>query len=781
MADPGNQSRRILVNGEELSFTTDRTPRRADKYHPKTLEEARELLTPQLLDVKSQMESLEPALRADRVIIEAQVWANYLANSWFPKQLTRRLDLRPLGSRIIRDGVKITPVNGEQLSLSKSYLLSADMQGIEIMISLLNGEASNPGFSKAAEELQWFSGIKVSRAIDREAPTTAEDLFSYEAVLHPDPDASTSSQRVGASSAIIDKFGELVESVGGNVSSETDVVDGLTFLSLKLPPQSVESIAMFNPLRSLSPMPEVFLHTVDGGDTTELDTPDIKGNSAALPRVLVFDGGVDDQGTVFRGHVTTTDLTGRGLTAQYAEHGSAVTGAILYGDAATRGSFGQPVARVDHYQVFPSPVRQKPTEYPWILRNIREVVSSTNAKIVNLSLGPHVSVNDGEPHRWTAVLDKLAFERGVLFINAAGNNGMEVEPGLNRIQVPGDMVNGLTVGACDTPESQDSWDPTDYSAKGPGRPGGRIQPAVLSYGGTQTKGFGRIRANGSIHHDDHGTSYSAPLVTNIVAQLSRELGGRADAPTLRALAVHLAQSNGDTHDPKHHGYGRLAGDAVSLLDCNSHEATVVYQGVLARTEVRAFPLPFPPSFAKGDLELSWTIAYSTATDATEAGEYTNAGLEVVFRPHKEKYSMSIENPDGSTRTRVVHTKKDARDIVGHLKKGWNISSAPTTRSPKITRFEDDQRELGKWETLWHSQDRIRASSMQEPRLEVNHLSREGGQITRDTDDIEFSLIVTIRSVARKPIYDLVVQDFNVLTPLPVATPVNTVVQTTAQS
>jgi subtilisin family serine protease len=95
---------------------------------------------------------------------------------------------------------------------------------------------------------------------------------------------------------------------------------------------------------------------------------------------------------------------------------------------------------------------------------------------VSLSLGPSLPVDDRtEPHAWTARLDEIAEQRGVLFVTAVGNNGEDdAASGLNRVQVPSDMVNALAVGACDRPASEAGWARAPYSAVGPGRPGARM-------------------------------------------------------------------------------------------------------------------------------------------------------------------------------------------------------------------------------------------------------------------------------------------------------------------
>ncbi|MBT2534319.1 S8 family peptidase [Arthrobacter sp. ISL-48] len=774
MAANSGSGGRIFVNGELLGEPVVRASGGGPKYHPRTFNEARAVLAPQVTAIRNQLADLDPALRVKKVVIEADVWANYLANSYFPSRLINQLKFAPLGSKVI-DGILNLPSSGETPAPSKSFLLAVDEADLDALQELLRTGGNTKALQGAADELRQFTTFRLAEAHTNDSDgLVAAELCPYEAVLHPDPDHTTPHARAAASNAVLTKFTALVESVGGRVHSEhNDTVDGLTFVAVDIPPGQLAAVTAFNPLRTISPTPRI--ETLSGHDETIAPSeavPTGKKSDRNIPEVLVFDGGVDATTPFFKDSVTAIDLTGKGITAGDAAHGSAVTAAVLYGDLGQGQAIPAPAANITHYQIFPGP-KEDATEYPWILRQIREQVTKSEARIVNLSLGPRVATEDNEPHRWTAVLDKIAYERGVLFVTAAGNNGeKDASSGLNRVQVPGDMVNGLCVGACDNPEGNLSWRAAAYSGRGPGRPGARVQPGVVTHGGTRDDPFGRLRANGEIHYDGFGTSYAAPLATNVLARLVPELGPLADAPTLRALAAHFAE-NIDKHDVVEVGHGRLTNDVENLLNCTADEATTIYQGLLGRDEVLGFQLPYPESANSGTFDLRWTLAFTSATDSAEAGEYTNAGLEAKFRPHASRYPLRRKNPvTGKHETKVRHVRKDSKEIGDMVALGWIPGPNPATRQPKNNSAkEQTRRDQGKWESLWRAEDALQASSLEHPRIDISHVTREGGRITSDTEDIEFTLVVTVKSRKNLPVYSEVASQFTVLAPLPTVIPV----------
>ncbi|AOX45314.1 S8 family peptidase [Microbacterium sp. BH-3-3-3] len=754
---------RIFVNGEDLGQTIDRVSRGGEKYHPQSLEQARDLLEPQLGELQRRIAQIPPELRANRVVIEAEVWANYLAISYFPASLVSRLKFKPLGSRIVQDGVHRSQTKGDTESVTKSYLFSVDAGGIDEMVELLDGTTTGARSNKALEEVRQFTRITVAAPYVGEPDDDGlKELLPFEAVLHPDPDTSTLMERSGASPTTLEKFVKLVEANGGRVHADfNDVVDGLTFVALDLPASAVDDVTAFNPLRSLSPTPRIELATAPGADIADAVLDPAAAPVPGLPEVVVFDGGVQTDSGVFHDHVVYVDLTGLGFTPGPLAHGSAVTACVLFGQLTPGEPLPPAAASVKHYQVVEGPDTDS-SEYPWLLRQIRTVVERDKPALVNLSLGPRVPIDDREPHRWTAVLDKLARETGTLFITAAGNDGhRDRAANLHRVQVPGDMVNGLCVGAFVPTDA--GWDATDYSGRGPGRPGSRVQPAVVAFGGDViSPRFPRLRADGQLLLDGHGTSYAAPLVTHLAAELTRELGPRADAPTLRALIVHSA-TRLPGHDVLAVGYGRIVTDVNKILQCGPGQVTAIYQGSIARDEVRSFALPHPTGLTTGNFDVRWTLAFTTGTDSAEAGDYTNAGLETTFRPHALKHTFANGR---TTKTRNIETQ--AEEIAALLAEGYRPSRYPESFSaPSDFAPETALRDHGKWESISRWQFTKQGRSLHKPTIDISHVTRENGRLTTGTDEIEFSLIVTISAHADVPLYALAEVQYPVLTALPI--------------
>lgn len=757
---------RIFVNGEDLGHTIDRVSRGGEKYHPQSIEAARTLLVPQISEVQQAWERIPSRLRAERVVIETEVWANYLAMSYFPASLVSRLKFKPLGSRVVNNGTHRSQSKGDTESVTKSYLFSVDAAGLEGMMGMLHEPTLTTRSTDSFKDVQQFTRISVAApfvsAIEDDG---LGELLPFEAVLHPDPDTSTLAERVGASAATLAKFVDLVSANGGHVRADlNDVVDGLTFIALDLPADAVEEVSAFNPLRSLTPTPRIELATAPDEEVAEsIVNADGAITRPGLPEVVIFDGGVKTDTGVFQNHVDYVDLTGRGMTPRPLAHGSAVTASVLFGQLTPGEPLPPAAAHVTHYQVVESPDTDS-AEYPWLLGQIRKVVERDKPRLVNLSLGPRVPIDDREPHRWTAVLDKLARETGTLFITAAGNDGhRDRAANLHRVQVPGDMVNGLCVGAFVPTES--GWDAAIYSGRGPGRPGSRVQPAVVAFGGDAVSPrFPRLRADGQLLLDGHGTSYAAPLVTHLAAHLTRELGPRADASTLRALIVHSATRLPD-HDTTDVGYGRVAGDVDDILQCGPGQVTAIYQGIIARDEVRSFALPHPTGVpATGKYDVRWTLAFSTDTDSAEAGDYTNAGLETTFRPHALKHTFAKGN---KSYTRNVETQAD--EIAVLMSEGYRPSRYPESFSaPSSFAPEAVLRDHGKWESISRWECTKQGRSLHKPAIDISHVTRENGRLTTGTDEIEFSLIVTISAHADVPLYALAEVEYPVLSALPIA-------------
>lgn len=768
-----NGVRPILVNGERLRKRLDRVPGGGgEKFHPFTFDETREYLLPQARQLESSVDEFDDELRGSHIVFQATLLPNYLAASYFPTALIEVLDLVPLGSRTARGTLRTAQTEREDV-VTKSLILAGTDGAIGELRSLLEGGGDSRTERRAAESLRQFSDLRLpsSDEVLRGTPTDADrgtELALFESVLHPRLDRAGAS-RLPAADDVFRKWERYVRSLGGRVLRRyRRNLAGLTFVPVRLPIDAALDAARFNPLRAIRPMPAMrpLPNLLRAGSARVAPPPDARPLSGLS--VAVFDGGVDDASPIFQPAVVNDDLTTEPIHAPFVRHGSGVVGAVLYGRVESAGDeLGRPSTHVEHFRVVPHPNAASDPDAYWVLDQIVEQVEVNDFDVVNLSLGPDIAVDeDDEPNRWTATLDSLAYEHGVLFVTAVGNNGEEDDAtGLNRVQVPADSVNGLSVGACDLSSPTLGWQRTPYSPIGPGRPGGRVQPCGVQFGGLVTADpFLALQGDGSLLRTD-GTSFASPLVVNGLVVLSAELGrARSTQNNLRAFAIHYAEEHPDgalvSNDV---GFGRLP--VVYDLGCDTNEVTVLYEDQIDRDEVVGLPLPVPESVTSGMVELRWTLVITAPTDPTESTEYTKATVEPVFRPHIDKHRFTRDGGEPV----VVNVRTERKRVGELLADGFTPSAEPVTKSVSLFGPDEvDRRDAGKWETVRRGSVRMQARSLRSPRLDLSYIARDGGVLDTSESTIDYSLLVTVRTRPDITLYDDVRTTYQVLNPLTAA-------------
>lgn len=759
------RQRPLLVGGERLASPVTLARGGGKPYHPFTEEQARERLAPRATALRENAEAIPPEFRADRVVFQADMLANYLANSHFPSSLLNHLGLQPLGSRTI-EGEHHGRARDPEPRQSKSLVLAADADALRQMERFLSEQPSGRTARAAMNEIPRISDLRI--ATEREVvllrdpidmTQVAADLVAFEAVLHPNP---MSGQAVSENDSVYKKWLAFVASLDGEVREHAArPVGRLTFVPVRMPAHRAPEAAAFNPLRALRPMPVLRPRPTFTRSAARVQPP-ASTTPVSNVEVAVFDGGADSSQSLFHGCVTEADLISGPAKPDEAAHGDVVTSTLLYGLTSDGEALEQPPAKVTHYRSLALHMPADRDLY-WLLDKIVEVVKSSAPHIVNLSIGPDRRVEDDtEPDRWTTELDKLAYEYGTCFLVAVGNNGQQdAATGLNRVMVPADMANGLAVGACNVPCPDGPWKRADYSAVGPGRSTARVRPAVVAFGGAAGQPFRLLGGDGTVY-DDCGTSYATPLVGNSLLRLTAELGAdRATSNNFRAFAVHFASMPEGADGPSDEsGWGRALGNYSRILECSQNEVHVLYEGVLERDRVMSHRLPFPDGLTGFNLEMAATLAITAPTDAAEPPEYTEACLEPTFRPHQRKYVYIV---DGKPKTVDIATDKDKIDQYH----GAGIAASHSAKSKPLgnpTRHETEAREAGKWETVRKFGPFVMQSrSLYQPTIDLAYLHRQEGLLIQTPDPIEYSMLITLR--ARRydvPLYDRVIQQFDVL-------------------
>lgn len=388
----------------------------------------------------------------------------------------------------------------------------------------------------------------------------------------------------------------------------------------------------------------------------------------------------------------------------------------------------RPYAYVDHYRVLDAQSdHEDPLELYRTLGHIEEVLLSRQYQFVNLSLGPDLPYDDAEVHVWTSLIDSLLSDGETLMTVAAGNNGeRDKDLGFDRIQVPADSVNALTVGASDRTTSE--WTRANYSARGPGRSPGRRKPDVLAFGGSGSEYFHvavpdvapRIAPN-------LGTSFASPLALRSAAGVRAFLGDDVHPLTIKALLIHSCEMRDGLH-PHDIGWGLVPSDLTEIITCGEGVARIIYQGKLNPGKYLRAPVPLPPDQMTGRVELTATFCYASPVDPQDSSAYTKAGLDIKFRPHVDKKAnMNAKNP-----------KTDSFFPASE----W--------------RTEQEQRsDLAKWETVLHGKQSYNGSSLKGSTFDIHYNARAGaGNAYRgDAALIPYALVLTLKAPKHLNIYE----------------------------
>lgn len=724
-------------------------------------------LLPQAAIVSAQAAQIPQRLRGDRVIVEATLMTNFLANSYFPGDLLDYIDASNVGSRYaIAPRRTSRDPDGESQAPTKSLYLAADDAALGRLETLLTNPNSSQVPRRVREDLQVIESIRLPEVSDRlvqDAQRSGDEVRDalpvLEAVLHPQG-GSRGARSAPAGQLTLDRWRTHVERLGGRVEGEwIRVVGNLTFVPVRLDDSALIEAAQFNALRSLHPMPTLRdPGAAEPGEEGVVPQPElvepVHGGTAL--RVALFDGGCDDSSPYYAGRVRQI-IVGRIVSDQRAlRHGALVTSALLYGNAPSE-PLRPAQMLIDHYQVLPVEGRHGLEMY-WLLDVIKDIIDAGDYHVVNLSLGPQRAFEEDILDRWTAELDELAHRRDVLFVVAAGNQGASTDETLRRIQVPADMVNGLTVGACDadSPSRRAS-----YSSIGPGRAGARVRPSGVAFGGTGAQQFLGIDGAG-FRLADAGTSYSSPLTVHGLADLvSRTSVGLVSAVTLRAFALHFARRCHRDQPIDHVGHGELRDDYSDVLECPPHIVHLLYRGTVARDEYVPLVLPLPDNIASR-VRLRWTLTTSVEIDPADAVEYAKAGLEITFRPHANKRTFTKPGKGAH----IVDVLGDNSLAARLIADGYSASQQPSSETPKLAgKGEAKLREEGKWETVRQSEKRFDPGRLHRPRLDLTHIAREGGALAYGTQDLNYALFVTLTAEKGVSLYDQVRASFPVLVPL----------------
>lgn len=372
-------------------------------------------------------------------------------------------------------------------------------------------------------------------------------------------------------------------------------------------------------------------------------------------------------------------------------HGTGVGGIAIYGDVlhGVRIRRFTPTARLfsarvtddnGHYDEETLLEHQLADAVDYFLQHYPQV------RVINISLGnsDHVLTEQPYQFRFAAAVDELArryADRNIVIVISAGNFWRDLEPDEFRHIYPACLlqpearlidpataalaitVGGLSQGIVQEPHSDErvmlaigghANYPSPFTCTGPGFEGA-IKPELVDDAGdvffadrrqkdsgvlTMNKDFAPPAAR--LFKRQLGTSFAAPKVANMAAQLMREYP-EYSSNLIRALLVHSAEVPEDrpasltekkSWDPdmlRIYGYGKPSFERAQKAAGN--DAWLLHEGEAVADTFTIFELPaLPDDFLdrEGRRRIGVTLAYDPPTRQTRADSYLGIRMEFAL-------------------------------------------------------------------------------------------------------------------------------------------------------
>jgi hypothetical protein len=718
----------LLGYGETLTEPATQPPKKAEKHPPYSFLEAKSRVIPMIQAAAAEIRSLSPlACPGDQAVAVLTLHPEYLAKSYFPLALLQSLRLDSVGSRPTIVKPEKWSRKGEPSATDSTDLFIAGPR--DAFIGWASGLPHWTEQIAGAENLVAIEQLRSQRPKDRIQPirSNAKEV-PLEIVLH------ASAQR--ASNFILEGFQAFLRSLELKADFDRRFhVGGLCFMPMKAPIEAIPKVAEFSFLRVIRGMPRLrMLNPI----VRSLPTPGFQcalPNAAALgtaTRAAIFDGGLDPKSPLAR-WVQPIDPPGIGNSLPgYLEHGHQVTSAFLFGSLKSGAALPPPFTNAEHYRVLDDVSANDPDELYDVLERIRGVLENTPYDFISLSIGPDLPVEDTEVHGWTAFFDEHLADGTTLAVIAVGNGGEnDHQTQQDRIQIPADSVNALSVGASNSAGT--NWQRAPYSSIGPGRSPGVVKPDVIAFGGCPSEPFWIVDPSDPAKAAaTMGTSFATPATLRLCIGVRTYLGQVVTPLATKALLVHCAEDG--TGNRPEHGWGRIPADLNDLILCPDATARVLYQGELAPKKYLRARIPVPDESMAGLVTITATFCYATLTDPQNPGNYTRSGLDVVFRPHDEEPHAGAEHPTSST----------------------------FFRKSEFSVEQDLRRDAHKWETTLHRERRMRGNSLHNPVFDIHYTPRDGGGPSAAPPKIRYALVVSVSAPKTQDLYNKIVRRYRTL-------------------
>lgn len=725
----------ILAGGENLiSNITKRGSFPGETVYPRNYEQAKNLVQAEFGKVNTIISELPESKKMNEVILTIRINEKFLAKSYTPNSFFSELGFQNIGSRSWTTNYKDSKLYFGKIA--QSHLRN------------YHEKFTNPPSEKFKDDVRTIEEINILN-FDEVVQGFDSDwkMGRVEFVIHP------YSNQV----ELLKKFKQIL--IDSNIDTEPIKVraydDGPIFISAIINNAALNNFRDFNPLRTVHPL-EVKLKNFEDRYPPIANSFLPPANSTPLIKVGVIDGGIHLNNKLISNHTTQTFEINNPASDYFKNHGTAVSGLILYGDLNTlpdNSVLPSPTVGVESIRVFPTATEDIDL-YDSIDVIENAIPKQDDITVYNLSIGPTGMILDDVISRFTFVLDKLSYEYKKLFVIAVGNNGEKRIP-FNRIESPADAVNALGVGSFSITEDG-SFEKAKYSCVGGGREGAKVKPDIVEFGGCSTTPVKLIGESDFLLTFGQGTSYSAPLVARKAAELLVR-GSNVNHLTTRGLLIHSARG-GESVD-KHIGYGYCASNINEILSCDKNKVTIIYNNSISVKKYAKVPIPLPSNIDAKKFRISWTIVTDSYPNALSTESYTMTSIEETFYPHAEMFKLN-KTIDGKLKTKKINVNEKDK-IDGLIEDGWALPKFPDTKSGNNRLSEEELRKEMKWDTVAKKHIQMNKNSLFDPFLIIHGLDR-----TDKIRRINFSVIITVEAIeSTDNLYEEILNQYSLLNPI----------------
>ncbi len=763
MPDP--QRRLILANGEKYVAPVEKRSGFGPTEMPRSYGGARDLVKREVGTALAKFAALPPRKRfKDEAVLCLRLHPDMIAKSYDPQGIFGLVrDLENVGSRNYRlPTAEVAPTKRVKKQLEQHI---RDVTGRMIFV-----RSNDAGFRRLLNVLEQSEGAlpkpfreEIQRIEKFDLLGANEQLLGFEpgwtegrveVVLHPSRHSEEEQTHF-----LKELFRE--QGVPWGRPNVALYENGPLFVSCHLSRNALQALADANPLRTVHPLVFGGFENLRGAPTFPAPPPPNSTTRSTI-KVGMFDGGIDVNHPLLRGHAEQDEGLSIKTTAvpEGIAHGTAVAGALLYGplnDHDTKTPLPAPAVSVVSIRALPTSNPADIDLYESIDIIEAAVPSRKDIKVFNVSFGPRGPILDDMISRFTFALDLLAGAHKVAFCVAVGNDGA-AGTGMNRIQAPADLVNGLGVGAYT--ERKNAKIHAPYSCQGPGRECAKLKPDVVAFGGCDQRPIHLVAVAPGIKVLSAGTSFASPIVAALGGQAAESFE-RGTALLARALLIHSAEHPDDEPD-NFLGHGIVPANLDGLLLCNEKTVTVIFQGDIAAKKMVKLPIMLPPNVVtSGKVAVKWTVAALPPVAPNHPSDYTAMCIEDTFYPNNQVFTYTPKRDAVGGKPRRLHIRDDAAGIRTLLADGWKKSALPVSESGNQYPSESERRVQYKWEAIVRRSKSKLAGSLHEPFLVLHAIPRHGA-----TSRLDYAAIVTISAPKfTGDLYDAVIRRFTALQPV----------------